>query len=57
MSIPPGALAKALQELDRSMRKSLDGTKIENIKNIIGDYAIAAAVASGVQVLLPALLE
>ena len=44
MNIPPGALAKALQELDRSMRNSLDGTKIENIKNPIGDYAIAAAV-------------
>ena len=29
MSIPTGALAKALQELDRSMRNSLDGTKIE----------------------------
>lgn len=53
MSIPPGALAKALQELDRSMRKSLDGTKIENIKNIIGDYAIAAAVASGVAGVAP----
>lgn len=48
MNIPPGALAKALQDLDRSMRNSLDGTKIENIKNTIGDYAIAAAVASGV---------
>lgn len=53
MSIPSGALAKALQELDRSMRKSLDGTKIENIKNIIGDYAIAAAVASGVAGVAP----
>ena len=48
MNIPPGALAKALQDLDRSMRNSLDGTKIENIKNTIGDYAIAAAIASGV---------
>ena len=32
MNIPPGALAKALQDLDRSMRKSLDGTKIEKSK-------------------------
>ena len=53
MNIPPGALAKALQELDRSMRNSLDGTKIENIKNTIGDYAIAAAVASGVAGVAP----
>ena len=53
MNIPPGALAKALQDLDRSMRNSLDGTKIENIKNTIGDYAIAAAVASGVAGVAP----
>ena len=53
MNIPPGALAKALQDLDSSMRNSLDGTKIENIKNTIGDYAIAAAVASGVAGVAP----
>ncbi len=53
MNIPPGALAKTLQDLDRSMRNSLDGTKIENIKNTIGDYAIAAAVASGVAGVAP----
>lgn len=53
MNIPPGALAKALQDLDRSMRNSLDGTKIENIKNTIGDYAIAAAIASGVAGVAP----
>lgn len=53
MNIPPGALAKALQDLDRSMRNSLDGTKIENIKNTIGDNAIAAAVASGVAGVAP----
>lgn len=53
MNIPPGALAKALQDLDRSMRNSLDGTKIDNIKNTIGDYAIAAAVASGVAGVAP----
>lgn len=53
MNIPPGALAKVLQDLDRSMRNSLDGTKIENIKNTIGDYAIAAAVASGVAGVAP----
>ena len=35
------------------MRNSLDGTKIENIKNTIGDYAIAAAVASGVAGVAP----
>jgi len=46
-------LGKALQELDRSMRNSLDGTKIEQIKNTIGDYAIAAAVASGVAGVAP----
>lgn len=48
MNIPAGVLAKALQELDRSMRHSLDGTQIEQIKDCIGNYAIAAAVASGV---------
>ena len=48
MNIHPGILAKALQDLDKSMRHSLDGTKIEQIKDTIGDYAIAAAVASGV---------
>lgn len=53
MSIPPGVLAKALQELDRSMRNSLDGTKIEQIKDAIGNYAIAAAVASGVAGVAP----
>lgn len=53
MSIPTGALAKALQDLDRSMRNSLDGTKIENIKNYIGNYAIGAAVASGVAGVAP----
>ena len=53
MSIPAGVLGKALQELDRSMRNSLDGTKIEQIKNTIGDYAIAAAVASGVACVAP----
>ena len=53
MNIPPGALAKALQDLDRSMRKSLDGTKIEKIKDTIGNYAIAAAVASGVAGVAP----
>lgn len=53
MSIPPGVLAKALQELDLSMRNSLDGTKIEQIKDAIGNYAIAAAVASGVAGVAP----
>lgn len=53
MSVPTGALAKALQELDRSMRNSLDGTKIEKIKNCIGDYAIGAAIASGVAGVAP----
>lgn len=53
MNIPPGALAKALQDLDRSMRNSLDGTQIENVKNCIGDYAIGAAVASGVAGVAP----
>lgn len=53
MSIPPGVLAKALQELDHSMRNSLDGTKIEQIKDAIGNYAIAAAVASGVAGVAP----
>lgn len=48
MSIPTGALARALRDLDKSMRNSLDGTKIEQIKDAIGNYAIAAAVASGV---------
>lgn len=48
MNIHPGILAKALQDLDKSMRHSLDGTKIEQIKDTIGDYAIAAAIASGV---------
>ena len=45
MNIPAGVLAKALQELDCSMRHSLDGTQIEQIKDCIGNYAIAAAVA------------
>ena len=53
MNIPPVALAKALQELDRSMRNSLDGTKIGQIKDTIGNYAIAAAIASGVAGITP----
>lgn len=53
MSIPTGALARALQDLDKSMRNSLDGTKIEQIKDTIGNYAIAAAVASGVAGVAP----
>lgn len=53
MSIPTGALARALRDLDKSMRNSLDGTKIEQIKDAIGNYAIAAAVASGVAGVAP----
>lgn len=53
MNISTGALVKALQDLDKSMRHSLDGTKIEQIKDTIGDYAIAAAVASGVAGVAP----
>lgn len=53
MNIPAGVLAKALQELDCSMRHSLDGTQIEQIKDCIGNYAIAAAVASGVAGVAP----
>lgn len=53
MSIPPGVLGKALQDLDKSMRNSLNGTKIEQIKDTIGNYAIAAAVASGVASIAP----
>lgn len=53
MNIPIGALVKALQDLDKSMRHSLDGTKIEQIKDTIGDYVIAAAVASGVAGVAP----
>ena len=53
MSIPPGILGKALQDLDKSMRNSLNGTKIEQIKDTIGNYAIAAAVASGVAGIAP----
>ena len=53
MNIHPGILAKALQDLDKSMRHSLDGTKIEQIKDTIGDYAIAAAIASGVAGVAP----
>lgn len=53
MSIPPGVLGKALQDLDKSMRNSLNGTKIGQIKDTIGNYAIAAAVASGVAGIAP----
>lgn len=53
MSIPPGVLGKALQDLDKSMRNSLNGTKIEQIKDTIGNYAISAAVASGVAGIAP----
>lgn len=53
MIIHPGILAKALQDLDKSMRHSLDGTKIEQIKDTIGNYAIAAAIASGVAGIAP----
>ena len=53
MSIPPGVLGKALQDLDKSMRNSLNGTKIEQIKDTIGNYAIAAAIASGVAGIAP----
>ena len=57
MSIPPGVLGKALQDLDKSMRNSLNGTKIEQIKDTIGNYAIAAAIASGVAGVAAALTQ
>ncbi len=46
-------LVKACQELDRSMQSSLDGTKLQSIKETISNYAIAAAVASAVAGVVP----
>lgn len=52
MNIAP-ILAKAFQELDKSMQGSLDGTKIACISDTISNYAIAAAVASAVAGVAP----
>lgn len=46
-------LGKALQELDKAMQGTLDGTKISAIKDTIRGFAIAAALASAVAGLAP----
>lgn len=52
MNIAP-ILAHSFKELDRAMQGSLDGTKLESIKDTISSYAIAAAVASAVAGVAP----
>lgn len=52
MNIAP-LLARACQELDKAMQGSLDGTKLQSIKETINNYAIAAAVASAVAGVVP----
>lgn len=46
-------LAKACQELDKAMQGTLDGTKLESIKETISGFAIAAAIASAVAGVAP----
>ena len=48
---PTPILGKALQELDKAMQGTLDGTKISAIKETIRGFAIAAAIASAVAIL------
>lgn len=50
---PTPILGKALQELDKAMQGTLDGTKISAIKETIRGFAIAAAIASAVAGLAP----
>ena len=50
---PTPILGKALQELDKAMQGTLDGTKILAIKDTIRGFAIAAALASAVAGLAP----
>ena len=50
---PTPILGKALQELDKAMQDTLDGTKISAIKDTIRGFAIAAALASAVAGLAP----
>lgn len=50
---PTPILGKALQELDKAMQGTLDGTKISAIKDTIRGFAIAAALASAVAGLAP----
>lgn len=52
MNIAP-ILAKSFQELDKSMQGLLDDTKISCISNTISNYAISAAIASGVAGVAP----
>lgn len=50
---PTPILGKALQELDKAMQGTLDGTKISAIKDTIRGFALAAALASAVAGLAP----
>lgn len=50
---PTPILGKALQELDKAMQGTLDGTKISAIKDTIRGFAIAAALASAMAGLAP----
>ncbi len=50
---PTPILGKALQELDKAMQGTLDGTKISAIKDTIRGFAIAVALASAVAGLAP----
>lgn len=52
MNIAP-LLAKACQELDKSMQGMLGDTQIASISETISGYAIAAAIASGVAGVAP----
>lgn len=53
MNAATPTLALAFRELDKSMPEALVGTKIEEIKGTIRDYAIAASVASALSGVLP----
>ena len=52
MNIAP-FLARAFQELDKSMQGTLTGTKIEGITETISHYALASAVASMAMAVIP----
>ena len=52
MKITP-FLAKAFAELDKALRGSLNGTKIESVTEAISHYAIASAIASMAAAVIP----
>lgn len=53
MNASTPALALAFRELDKAMPNTLEGTKIEAIKETIRDFAITASIASALTGVLP----